>query len=96
MMGKELDGLSLKELDELEKQLNQGILSVTKRKDELLWEELYRSKSQEQHTIEMPSFILEYNSSPLDRLFYVSSSNDISCCSSESERSQHIDLSLHL
>ena len=96
MMGKELDGLSLKELDELEKQLNQGILSVPKRKDELLWEELYRSKSQEQHTIEMPSFILEYNSSPLDRLFYVSSSNDISCCSSEPERSQHIDLSLHL
>ncbi|KAK9929781.1 hypothetical protein M0R45_026864 [Rubus argutus] len=30
MMGKELDGLSLKELDELEKQLNQGILSVKK------------------------------------------------------------------
>lgn len=97
MMGKELDGLSLKELDELEKQLNQGILSVTKRKDELLWEEFYRSKSQEQQTMEMPSFILEYNSNPLDRLFYASSSNDISGCSSESERSdQHIDLSLHL
>ncbi|KAJ8624131.1 hypothetical protein MRB53_032661 [Persea americana] len=51
MMGKELTGLSLKELQHLEHQLTEGILSVKDRKEQLLLEQLEKSRVQEQRTI---------------------------------------------
>ncbi|XP_019056051.1 PREDICTED: MADS-box transcription factor 23-like isoform X2 [Nelumbo nucifera] len=46
MMGKELMGLSLKELQNLEHQLSEGILSVKDRKEQLLLEQLEKSRLQ--------------------------------------------------
>ncbi|KAF9595981.1 hypothetical protein IFM89_006908 [Coptis chinensis] len=51
MMGKELSGLSIKELHHLEKQLNEGILSVKGRKEHLLMEQLEHSRVQEQRVM---------------------------------------------
>ncbi|XP_027364327.1 agamous-like MADS-box protein AGL18 [Abrus precatorius] len=51
MMGKELDGLSLKELQHLENQLSEGILSVKDKKEQVLVEQLRRSRLQEQKTV---------------------------------------------
>ncbi|XP_047312918.1 MADS-box transcription factor 23-like [Impatiens glandulifera] len=48
MMGKELDGMTFKELQSLEHQLNNGILSVKERKEQMLMEQLERSRLQEQ------------------------------------------------
>ncbi|KAK7392924.1 hypothetical protein VNO78_21374 [Psophocarpus tetragonolobus] len=48
MTGKELDGLSLKELQHLESQLSEGILAVKDKKEQLLVEQLRRSRVQEQ------------------------------------------------
>ncbi|KAL6176607.1 hypothetical protein ACLB2K_053240 [Fragaria x ananassa] len=108
MRGRELDGLSLKELDELEKELNQGILSKTKSKDEVILEDFYSSKSKEEQIMEMlsannyrkPSSVLELfnNSLPLDRsrFFYASSSNNIASCSESEGSDKHKDLSLQL
>ncbi|XVE75585.1 hypothetical protein DITRI_Ditri12bG0105200 [Diplodiscus trichospermus] len=49
--GKELDGLSFKELQQLEHQLNEGILSVKEQKEQILLEQLKRSRLQEQKAI---------------------------------------------
>ncbi|XP_010279518.1 PREDICTED: agamous-like MADS-box protein AGL15 isoform X3 [Nelumbo nucifera] len=51
MMGKELMGLSLKELQNLEHQLSEGILSVKDRKEQLLLEQLEKSRLQEQRAL---------------------------------------------
>ncbi|XP_019425803.1 PREDICTED: agamous-like MADS-box protein AGL15 isoform X3 [Lupinus angustifolius] len=51
LLGKDLKGLSLKELQNLEKQLNEGLLSVTKRKEELVTEQLEQSRVQEQRVM---------------------------------------------
>ncbi|KAL8095373.1 MADS-box transcription factor 23 isoform X3 [Apium graveolens] len=51
MMGKELEGLNYKELQHLEHQLNEGILSVKDRKEQVLLEQLEKSKFQEQKAI---------------------------------------------
>ncbi|CAL0308665.1 unnamed protein product [Lupinus luteus] len=51
LLGKDLKGLSLKELQNLEKQLNEGLLSVTKRKEELFTEQLEQSRVQEQRVM---------------------------------------------
>ncbi|KAI4348673.1 hypothetical protein L6164_009369 [Bauhinia variegata] len=48
MLGKELDGLSLKELQHLENQLSEGVLSVKDKKEQVLREQLRRSRLQEQ------------------------------------------------
>ncbi|XP_022748226.1 agamous-like MADS-box protein AGL18 [Durio zibethinus] len=48
---KGLDGLSFKELQQLEHQLNEGILSVKEQKEQILLEQLKRSRLQEQNTI---------------------------------------------
>ncbi|KAL7169047.1 hypothetical protein ACSBR2_034138 [Camellia fascicularis] len=47
-MGKDLEGMSFKELQQLEHQLNEGILSVKDRKEQVLLEQLEKSKLQEQ------------------------------------------------
>ncbi|KAF5747972.1 agamous-like MADS-box protein AGL18 [Tripterygium wilfordii] len=51
MMGKELDGLTFKELQNLEHQLNEGILSVKHKKEQVLLEQLKRSRMQEQEAM---------------------------------------------
>ncbi|XP_068658234.1 agamous-like MADS-box protein AGL15 isoform X2 [Aristolochia californica] len=48
MMGKELTGLTLNELQHLEHQLNEGMLSVKQRKEQILLEQLEQSRLQEQ------------------------------------------------
>ncbi|XP_004513865.1 agamous-like MADS-box protein AGL18 [Cicer arietinum] len=48
MTGKELDGLDLKELQYLENQLCEGILAVKNKKEQVLLEQLKRSRLQEQ------------------------------------------------
>ncbi|THF97239.1 MADS-box transcription factor 23-like [Camellia sinensis] len=47
-MGKDLEGMSFKELQQLEHQLNEGILFVKDRKEQVLLEQLEKSKLQEQ------------------------------------------------
>nr|GEX02232.1 agamous-like MADS-box protein AGL15 [Tanacetum cinerariifolium] len=51
MMGKELEGLSYKELDNLERQLHNGMLAVKNRKDMALLEEIEQTKLREQRTM---------------------------------------------
>ncbi|KAG5063658.1 hypothetical protein JHK85_004841 [Glycine max] len=46
MMGKELDGLSLKELQQLENQLSDGMQSVKDKKEQVLVEQLRKSRIQ--------------------------------------------------
>ncbi|CAL8991487.1 unnamed protein product [Prunus brigantina] len=46
LLGKDLTGLSLKELQQLEQQLNEGLLSVKERKEQLLVEQLEQSRVQ--------------------------------------------------
>ncbi|KAI4333071.1 hypothetical protein L6164_017922 [Bauhinia variegata] len=48
LMGKDLTGLSLKELQHLEQQINEGLLSIKERKEEVLMEQLEQSRVQEQ------------------------------------------------
>ncbi|XP_012470659.1 agamous-like MADS-box protein AGL18 [Gossypium raimondii] len=49
--GKELEGLSFKEVQQLEHQLNEGILSVKEHKEQILLEQLKRCRLQEQKAI---------------------------------------------
>ncbi|XP_074308401.1 agamous-like MADS-box protein AGL15 isoform X2 [Silene latifolia] len=51
LQGKELSGLSLKDLQQLEKQLNEGLLAVKAKKDQLLMEQLELSRLQEQKAL---------------------------------------------
>ncbi|KAK9283986.1 hypothetical protein L1049_012244 [Liquidambar formosana] len=51
LLGKELMGLSLKELQHLEQQLNEGLLSVKEKKEQLLLEQLEQSRIQEQRAM---------------------------------------------
>ncbi|KAL5546336.1 hypothetical protein UlMin_006023 [Ulmus minor] len=51
LMGKELDELSFKQLQQLEEQLSQSVLSIKDKKEQLLMEQLNRSRLQEQKTM---------------------------------------------
>lgn len=51
LLGKELSGLCVKELQQLEKQLNEGLLCVKAKKDQLLMEQLELSRLQEQRAL---------------------------------------------
>ncbi|KAJ4847416.1 hypothetical protein Tsubulata_016689 [Turnera subulata] len=51
MMGQQLDSLNFKELQNLEHQLSQGILSVRDKKDQILAEQLKKSRAQEQRAL---------------------------------------------
>ncbi|CAK9155591.1 unnamed protein product [Ilex paraguariensis] len=51
MMGMELEGLSFEELQNLEHQLHEGILSVKDRKEQVLLEQLEKSRLQEQKVL---------------------------------------------
>ncbi|KAL7585545.1 hypothetical protein Lser_V15G42584 [Lactuca serriola] len=52
MMGKELEGLTYKELEHLEHQLHDGMLAVKNRKDMALMEEIEQTKLREQRTMQ--------------------------------------------
>ncbi|XP_022766652.1 agamous-like MADS-box protein AGL18 [Durio zibethinus] len=96
--GKELDGLSFKELQQLEHQLNEGMLSVKEQKEQILLEQLKRSRLQEQKAIlenetlrkqveelrqNKSSNLLEFN--PLQIRFSPTSSKPDYSCDSEDE-----------
>ncbi|KAL6326888.1 hypothetical protein AAG906_012164 [Vitis piasezkii] len=51
LLGKDLSGLSLKELQNLEQQLNESLLSVKERKEQVLMEQLEQSRVQEQRAV---------------------------------------------
>ncbi|XP_076910708.1 MADS-box transcription factor 23-like [Bidens hawaiensis] len=51
MMGKELEGLNYKELENLERQLHDGMLAIKNRKDMALLEEIEQIKLREQKTM---------------------------------------------
>ncbi|XWS56289.1 hypothetical protein CRYUN_Cryun09bG0073100 [Craigia yunnanensis] len=102
--GKELDGLSFNELQELEHQLNEGILSVKDQKEQILLEQLKRSRQQEQQAIlenetlrkqveelrqKTSSNLLEF--SPLPRRFSPNSSKADYDCASEEEDDDNDD-----
>ncbi|XP_071740891.1 MADS-box transcription factor 23-like [Rutidosis leptorrhynchoides] len=52
MMGEELEGLNYKELENLERQLHDGMLAVKNRKEMALLEEIEKSKLREQKTMQ--------------------------------------------
>ncbi|CAJ1967609.1 unnamed protein product [Sphenostylis stenocarpa] len=107
MMGKELDGLSLKELQHLENQLSEGILAVKDKKEQVLLEQLRRSRIQEQKVVlenevlrkqleeiqnKAKTQFLEFSS--LDRTFSKNSPKSLFNCASE--ENDHSDTSLQL
>ncbi|XP_054814321.1 agamous-like MADS-box protein AGL15 [Prosopis cineraria] len=51
LLGKDLTGLNLKELHQLEQQLNEALFSVKEKKEELLMEQLEQSRVQEQRAM---------------------------------------------
>ncbi|CAO2825233.1 unnamed protein product [Amaranthus hypochondriacus] len=51
LLGKDLSGLSIKELQQLENQLTVSLLSVKAKKDQLLMEQLEHSRAQEQRAL---------------------------------------------
>ncbi|XP_038723768.1 agamous-like MADS-box protein AGL15 isoform X2 [Tripterygium wilfordii] len=51
LVGKDLTGLSLKELQHLEQQLTEGLLSVKEKKEQLLMEQLEQSQVREQRAL---------------------------------------------
>ncbi|XWS66327.1 hypothetical protein CRYUN_Cryun05aG0190100 [Craigia yunnanensis] len=102
--GKELDGLSFKELQELENQLNEGIVSVKEQKEQNLLEQLKRSRLQEQKAIlenetlrkqveelrqKRSSNLLEFN--PLQKRFSPNSSKADNDCPSEEDDDDNDD-----
>ncbi|EOY09182.1 hypothetical protein QUC31_010610 [Theobroma cacao] len=104
--GKELDGLTFKELQQLEHQLNEGILSVKQQKEQILLEQLKRSRLQERQAIlenetlrkqivelqqNTSSNLLEYN--PLQRVSPYSSKAEYDCASEEED--DHADNNDH-
>lgn len=109
MIGKELDGLSLKELQHLENQLTEGMLAVKDKKEQVLLEQLRRSRLQEQKTMlenealhkqleEMKSKaklqFLEFNS--LDRTNTINCSKPLFNCASEDNELSDASLQLGL
>ncbi|KAL4607876.1 hypothetical protein ACB092_09G207100 [Castanea dentata] len=107
MLGKDLEDLSLKELQILEDQMSEGILAVKDKKEEVLLEQLKKSKIQEQKALlenealrkqldeirrTCKSPFLEFN--PLEKKFLLSGSKAVS--TSASEENEHSDTSLHL
>ncbi|KAL3516428.1 hypothetical protein ACH5RR_023330 [Cinchona calisaya] len=52
MMGKDLNGLGLKELKEVEQQLNEGLSLLKERKERMLMEQLEQARIQEQRALQ--------------------------------------------
>ncbi|XP_062011086.1 agamous-like MADS-box protein AGL18 [Rosa rugosa] len=86
LTGTALDGMSLRELNELEKQIREGIESVEKRKNEV--QNYYQ-----------PPYMLE-DSNRLDgnnsNFFSGTSSSAVSGCTESEQSKQFVDTSLHL
>ncbi|XP_041024556.1 agamous-like MADS-box protein AGL18 [Juglans microcarpa x Juglans regia] len=101
MLGKELDGLNFNELQNLEDQLSEGVLSVKDKKEEVLLEQLKKSRLQEQKAMQenealrkqleekrrsVPkSVFLEFE--PVERRFSQAGSKVVSTSSEENEHS---------
>lgn len=52
MLGKDLDGLGLKELQEFEQQLNEGLSSIKERKERMLMDQVEQARMQEQRALQ--------------------------------------------
>ncbi|KAF8395810.1 hypothetical protein HHK36_019764 [Tetracentron sinense] len=104
MMGKELKGLSLKDLEHLEHQLSEGISSVKDRKEQLLLEQLEQSRLQvEELRGLLPSTersVLPYHEfHPMERKPSLIKHDGISSnvvCNYTFEKQGDSDISLHL
>ncbi|KAG8371970.1 hypothetical protein BUALT_Bualt12G0018200 [Buddleja alternifolia] len=59
MMGKELEGLSFLELQDLEQQMTEGILSIKEKKERALMEQLEKSKMQEKKVAQQNEELLQ-------------------------------------
>ncbi|KAG6694247.1 hypothetical protein I3842_09G039100 [Carya illinoinensis] len=102
MLGKELDGLNFNELQDLEDQLSEGVLSVKDKKEEVLLEQLKKSRLQEQKAMLenealrkqleekrrsiSKSVFLEFK--PKERMFSQAGSKAVSTSSEENEHSE--------
>ncbi|GAV86536.1 SRF-TF domain-containing protein/K-box domain-containing protein [Cephalotus follicularis] len=110
MMGQELDGLGFKELQHLEHQLSEGVLAVKDKKEQVLLEQIKRSRLQEQKVMlenealhkqieelrrnSRPSF---HGFNPLERKLSFRNSNAADFDSaSDHEDNELSDTSLHL
>ncbi|XP_022897687.1 agamous-like MADS-box protein AGL15 [Olea europaea var. sylvestris] len=51
MLGKDLTGIGLRDLGELEQQLNEGLISIKERKEQILMRQLAQSRLQEQRAM---------------------------------------------
>ncbi|XP_059669554.1 agamous-like MADS-box protein AGL18 [Cornus florida] len=109
MMGKELEGLSLKELQHLENELNEGMLSVKDKKEQVLLEQLEKSRLQEQKVVlenealreqieELQrSSVAHQEHRSIGRKHSLTSSNTVCNCTSErQEKDGDSDISLRL
>ncbi|ESR34551.1 Agamous-like MADS-box protein AGL18 [Citrus sinensis] len=111
MNGQELDGLSFKELQQLEHQLSEGMLSVKDMKEQVLLEQIRRSRLMEQkamlenETLRKQMEELRRSSSrsplvefdPLERRFSFTKLKADHCgCTSNENEDDHSDTSLHL
>ncbi|KAL3819775.1 hypothetical protein ACJIZ3_005680 [Penstemon smallii] len=109
MTGKELDGLTCNELDNLEQQISEGILSVKDRKEKILLGELEISKLQEKKVVQQNAALREQieelrhhvKTSQEKNLFTskdscISSSSMLKCRSTYKEGTSDISLRLGL
>ncbi|KAL3534369.1 hypothetical protein ACH5RR_002830 [Cinchona calisaya] len=104
MAGKELGGLNFQELQHIEHQLHEGILAVKDRKEQLLLEQLEKSKLQEQKVVleneTLREQIEEYRSRLYRENGLIGRKNSGPCsstvCDCRSERDGNSDTSLRL
>ncbi|KAG6603203.1 Agamous-like MADS-box protein AGL18, partial [Cucurbita argyrosperma subsp. sororia] len=98
MRGQELDSLSFRELQNLENQLREGIVSIKDKKESLLLEQLQRCRSQlEEFQQRNNTPLLE--SSPLQRSYFSDSktaSTNETEAETEAEENDCSEISLHL
>ncbi|PON57041.1 MADS-box transcription factor [Trema orientale] len=110
MMGKELDGLSFKDLQHMEDKLTEGLLSIKDKKEQLLLEQVKKSTLREQKAMtenenlrkEIEEVRRNYitpilSSHPLERRVTTKSTKaNTDQANSVSEESEHSDASLQL
>ncbi|KAH9679384.1 Agamous-like MADS-box protein AGL18 [Citrus sinensis] len=97
MNGQELDGLSFKELQQLEHQLSEGMLSVKDMKEQkaMLENETLRKQMEELRRSSSRSPLVEFD--PLERRFSFTKLKADHCgCTSNENEDDHSDTSLHL
>ncbi|TYK04050.1 MADS-box transcription factor 23-like [Cucumis melo var. makuwa] len=98
MRGQELDSLSFIDLQNLENQLREGIISIKDKKETLLLEQLQRCRSQLEE-FQQRNNIPRQESSPLQRSYFSDSktaSTNETEVKTEAEENDRSEISLHL